>query len=411
MPSGELIVDNHSALSDFSFIHSWAKVELMPNIKIREVASTKKGINEFVDVMWKIYDQKTYPIWVPPLRMAVVELLDTVHNPFYKRASIQMFIAELDGKNVGRIAGIENRAYNEFHNDKTGFYGFFECIDNQEVANALFDAAAKWVKARGLATMQGPMNPSTNHECGLLVRGHSQHPTIQTTWNPKYYETLHDTYGMTKVQDLVAYIIANQRGKDLPPRVVQYVQKLRDANSRVKFRDFNMKDMQGETDKCFDIYNSAWEKNWGFFPMTKEEFQFAAKDMKMILDPRMAFIAEIDGKPAGFMLAVPDYNRIFKFIGNGKLFPFGIFKLLIGKLLAKRLLKAVRIITLGVKPEYRGGGIFALFTYEAFERAKKFGYDAGEASWILEDNVAMNKPWKDLGAPLYRRWRIYEKTL
>lgn len=379
----------------------------MANIKIREVASDKKGINEFVDVMWKLYDQKTYPIWVPPLRMAVYELLDTVKNPFYKRASIQMFIAEKDGKIAGRIAGIENRGYNEFHKDKLGFYGFFECTDDQEVANALFEAAAKWVKARGLTSMQGPMNPSTNHECGLLVRGQSQHPTLQTTWNPKYYETLHDNAGLTKAKDLVAYIIANQKGAELPPRVVQYVQKLRAANSRVKFRDFNVKDFKGEVEKCFEIYNSAWEKNWGFFPMTREEFFFAAKDMKMILDPRMAFMAEIDGKPAGFMLAVPDYNYIFKLIPNGKLFPTGIFKLLLGK----KLLKSVRIITLGVKPEFRGGGIFALFTFEAFERAKKYNYAAGEASWIIEDNIAMNKPWQDLGAPQYRRWRIYEKVL
>ena len=378
----------------------------MSQIKIREV-SGKKGTNEFIDVMWKLYDLKTYPQWVPPLRMSVYELLDTVKNPFYKRASIAMFIAEKDGKPVARIAAVENKANNAFHKDKIGFYGFFESINDQEVANELFKTAESWLKARGLASMQGPMNPSTNHECGLLVRGQSQHPTIQTTWNPKFYETLHDSFGMTKAKDLVAYIIANQKGAELPPRVIQYVQKLRTENTRIKFRDFNTKDFQGEVDKCFEIYNSAWEKNWGFFPMSKEEFTFAAKDMKMILDPRMAFVAEVDGKAAGFMLAVPDFNYVFKRIPNGKLFPTGIFKLLIGK----RMLKTVRIITLGVKPEYRGSGIFALFTFEAFERAKKFGYVAGEASWILEDNVAMNKPWQDLGAPQYRRWRIYEKAL
>jgi len=376
-------------------------------IQIRAIPLEKKSINEFVDVMWKLYDLKTYPMWVPPLRMAVYELLDTVKNPFYKRAEIQLFIAEKDGKTVGRIAAVENRAHNEFHKDKIGFYGFFECIDDQAVANALFDAAYAWLKKRGLSHMQGPMNPSTNHECGLLVRGQSQHPTLQTTWNPKYYEALHDGYGMKQAKDLVAYIIANQKGAELPPRVVEYVKKLRAENSRIKFRDFNTKDFKNEVERCFEIYNSAWEKNWGFFPMTREEFEFAAKDMKMILDPRMAFLAEVDGKPAGFMLAVPDYNYIFKRIPNGRLFPTGIFKLLLGK----KLLKSVRIITLGVKPEYRGSGIFALFTYEAFERAKKFGYAAGEASWILEDNVAMNKPWQDLGAPQYRRWRIYEKAI
>ncbi len=378
----------------------------MNQIKIREV-SGKQGTNEFIDVMWKIYDQKKYPQWVPPLRMSVYEALDTVKNPFYKNAEIKLFIAEKDGKIAGRIAAVENRAHNQFHEDKIGFYGFFECIEDQAVANELFKTAETWLKSRGFDQMQGPMNPSTNHECGLLVRGQSQHPTIMTTWNPKYYEELHDQYGLTKAKDLVAYIIAKEKNTELPPRVVEYVKRLRAENSRVTFRDFNVKDFQNEVDRCFEIYNSAWEKNWGFFPMTKEEFAFAAKDMKMILDPRMAFIAEVDGKPAGFMLALPDLNHVFKRIPSGKLFPTGIFKLLIGK----KMVKSVRIVTLGVKPEFRGSGIFALFTYEAFERANRFGYLAGEASWVLEDNVAMNKPWQDLGAPLYRRWRIYQKAL
>jgi GNAT superfamily N-acetyltransferase len=378
----------------------------MSQIKIREV-SGKKGTDEFIDVMWKIYDQKRFPQWVPPLRMSVYENLDTVKNPFFKRAEMQLFIAEKDGKPVGRIAAIENRGHNEFHNEKTGFYGFFESIEDQEVANLLFQTAEAWIKNRGLTKMQGPMNPSTNHECGLLVRGQSQHPTIMTTWNPKYYEELHDRYGLSKAKDLVAYIIAREKNAGLPEKVVSYVKRLRAQNSRVTFRDFNLKDFENEVDRCFEIYNSAWEKNWGFFPMTREEFKFAAKDMKMILDPRMAFVAEVDGKPAGFMLALPDLNHVFKRIPDGRLFPTGIFKLLIGK----KMVKQTRIVTLGVKPEFRGSGIFALFTFEAFERAHKYGYLAGEASWILEDNVAMNKPWTDLGAPLYRRWRIYEKTL
>ncbi len=378
----------------------------MKNITVREV-SGKKGTNEFIDVAWKVYDYSQYPAWVAPLRMSVYENLDTEKNPFYKRATIQLFIAEKDGKVAGRIAAIENKAHNEFHNDQIGFYGFYECIEDQEVANALFSAAENWLKARGLNSMMGPMNPSTNHECGLLVRGQSQHPTCMTTWNPKYYEEQHDRFGLNKAKDLVAYIVAREKNVELPEKVKKYVEKLRSENSRVKFRDFDVKNFASEVDKCFEIYNSAWEKNWGFFPMTHEEFKFAAKDMKMFLDPRMAFIAEVDGKPAGFMLAMPDFNHILKRIPSGKLFPTGIFKLLLGK----KLLKSVRIITLGVKPEFQGSGIFALFTYEAFERAHKYGYIAGEASWILEDNVGMNKPWQDMGAPLYRRWRIYEKQL
>lgn len=378
----------------------------MKNITIREV-SGKKGTNEFIDVAWKVYDYSQYPAWVAPLRMSVYENLDTEKNPFYKRATIQLFIAEKEGKIAGRIAAIENKAHNDFHNDQIGFYGFYECIEDQDVANALFFAAENWLKARGLNSMMGPMNPSTNHECGLLVRGQSQHPTCMTTWNPKYYEEQHDRFGLNKAKDLVAYIVAREKNVELPEKVKKYVEKLRSENSRVKFRDFDVKNFASDVDKCFEIYNSAWEKNWGFFPMTHEEFKFAAKDMKMFLDPRMAFIAEVDGKPAGFMLAMPDFNHILKRIPSGKLFPTGIFKLLLGK----KLLKSVRIITLGVKPEFQGSGIFALFTYEAFERAHKYGYIAGEASWILEDNVGMNKPWQDMGAPLYRRWRIYEKQL
>lgn len=377
------------------------------NTAIRIVAVTdKKGLKTFVDLPWSIYNSKDHPQWVPPLKLSVYEMLDTKKNPFYKRADIQLFLAEKDGKAVGRIAAIENRAHNEFHNEKIGFYGFFEAFEDQAVANALFDAAAEWLKKRGLTAMRGPMNPSTNHECGLLVRGQSQHPTIMTTWNPKYYETLHDNAGLKGVKDLVAYALATSKAVSLPEKVIKYAEKVK-TDSKITFRDFDVKNFDRDVDICFDIYNSAWEKNWGFFPMSYEEFKHMAKEMKMVLDPNFAYIAEVEGKAAGFMLALPDFNHIFKRIPNGKLLPFGIFKLLIGK----RMLRSVRILTLGVKPEFRGGGIFAAFTHESFQRAQRRNLLGGEASWILEDNVEMNKPWQDMGAPLYRRWRIYERAL
>lgn len=364
----------------------------------------KKGVARFIDVPWHIYNSKDHPQWVPPLRLSVKDNLDTKNNPFYKRADIQLWIAERNGKPVGRIAAVENRGHNEFHQDKVGFYGFFECIEDQTVANQLFDAASGWLKERGLDTMRGPMNPSTNHECGLLVRGQSQHPTIMTTWNPRYYVGLHEDAGLKGVKDLVGYWLPTEKISALPPKVVAYAERIKKSEN-ITFRDFDVKHFDREIRIIFDIYNSAWEKNWGFFPMTWEEFQHTAKEMKMVLDPHFAFIAEKNGKPAGFMLALPDFNHIFKRIPNGKLLPTGIFKLLIGK----HMMKTVRIITLGVKPEFRGSGIFAAFTHESFVRAKKYGLVGGEPSWILEDNEAMNKPWTDLGAPLYRRWRIYDR--
>jgi len=368
----------------------------------------KAGKKKFIDFPFRLYDRKNeeFKNWVPPLRMAQMEVLDTAHNPFYKRAQIQLFMAERDGKVVGRIAAIKNDAHIDYHKEQVGHYGFFECINDQSVANALFDAASQWVKSKGLKVLRGPMNPSTNHTCGLLVRGQSQHPTIDTTWNPKYYEELHDKAGFVKAKDLVAYWLPTDKGVDLPPKVVKYADRLQKDTS-ITFRDFNLKDFENEVKICFDVYNSAWEDNWGFVPMNWEEFQFAAKDMKMALDPHFAFIAMKEGKPAGFMLALPDLNHIFKRIPNGRLFPTGLFKILIGK----KMLKTVRILTLGVKKEYRHGGIFALFTVESFRRAKKYGIVGGEPSWILEDNEGMNKPWRDLGAPLYRRWRIYDREV
>ena len=336
--------------------------------------SDKPGVERFIDVPWRIYNKKEHPEWVPPLRMSVQANLDTVKNPFYSRAQIQLFLALRGGEAVGRIAAIDNQAHNEFHNEKIGFYGFFECMNDQEVADALFLVAEKWLKARGLERMRGPMNPSTNHECGLLVRGQRQHPTIMTTWNPKYYVELHEKSGLKGVKDTVAYLVPTGKIDALPPKVVAYAERVK-RESSITFRDFDLKNFDREIDSCYDIYNSAWEKNWGFFPMTRQEFVHMGHDLKMVLDPEFAFVAEKHGKPAGFMLALPDYNYIFKRIPNGKLFPTGFLKLLLGK----KLLKTVRILTLGVKPEFRGS------------------------------NEAMNKPWRDLGCPLYRRWRIFER--
>lgn len=370
---------------------------------VRLDPASKKDLERFVDVAWHVFPIAENKQWVPPLRLSVIENLDVKKNPFYKRATIELFVAVRDGKDVGRIAAITNRAHEEFHDEKIGFYGFYEAINDIEVSKALFRSVAETLQAKGYSEFRGPMNPSTNHECGLLVRGQSQHPTIMTTWNPLYYLEHHEKLGLEKDKDTVAYFLPTDKKMSLPKKVFDYSEKLK-ADGNFRFRDFDLKNFDRDVEICYDIYNSAWEKNWGFFPMTREEFQFMAKEMKMVLDPKFAFIAEKDGKPAGFMLGLPDFNHIFKRIPNGKLLPTGIFKILLGK----RMLKTVRIITLGVKQEYRGTGIFALFTAESFLRAQQAKLIGGEASWILEDNVEMNRPWVELGAPLYRRWRIFK---
>lgn len=383
----------------------------MDSIQITALSTeNKKELNRFIQFAWDLYEpakkKPEFEGWIPPLRMTVRDALDTKKNPFYKRCDIQLFLATRNGKPVGRIAAIDNHAFNEFQNLNEGHYGFFECINDQEVANSLFNAAADWVKKRGRQTLQGPYNPSTNHECGLLVRGHSQHCTIMTTWNPKYYQQLHENAGFAKAKDLIAYWLPTQQMKKVKPELFAIARRAREKSSYT-FREFSKKHLERDVGVCFDIYNSAWEKNWGFFPMTREEFMHSAKDMSMILNPKFAFIAEKNGKPAGFMIALPDLNYINKMIPSGKLSPLALLKIVIGKY----FLKTVRIMALGVKPEFRNSGVFAQFTSESFLRAEEVNLVGGEASWMLEDNDAINKPWRDLGAPLYRRWRLFEKKI
>ncbi len=376
-------------------------VELIP-------VESSRDLRRFIDLPWHVYNPADHPQWVPPLRIAVADALNTKSNPFYKTADRQLFLALRDGKPVGRIAAIENRAHNAFHKDRVGFFGFFECRDDQEAANALFGAAERWLSARGLDTMRGPMNPSTNHECGMLVRGYRWHPMIMTPWNPRYYPTLVENAGFAKAKDLLAYFFPMQgdRAFELPERVTAMAQRAL-GGKKLVFRDLDLKNFKAEVDRCWEIYNSAWEANWGFFPMSKESFFHEAQVLKYIVFPQFTFMAEVDGDPAGFMIIVPDFHHAFKAVGNGKLFPTGLFKLLA----AKKRLKTGRIMILGAKPEYRQRGIFALFANEMFRRGKEFGALGAEASWILEDNDKLNRPLESMGAKEYRRWRIYDRKI
>lgn len=368
---------------------------------------SKRDFARFIDLPWQIYEPKKYPKWIPPLRLAVMDGVDEKKNPFYRRAARELFLATRNDRVVGRIAAIENKAHNEFHEDKVGFFGFFEVYEDQEAASALFDAAAVWLRARGLDTMRGPINPSTNHEAGLLVDGYQHEPTIMTAWNPPYYDELCAGAGFTKAKDLLAYSLPmRDRNFDLPKQYAEHAKRALTRTNLV-FRDVDLSQFQRELEICWDIYNAAWEKNWGFIPMSKEEFIYMAKEMKMLLIPQLAFIAEIDGVAAGFILVLPDFNQIFKRIPNGKLLPTGLFKLLLGK----KKLRGFRVILLGVKPEFRSRSIFQLFVHEVFRRGRAYGATDVELSWLLEDNVLITRPIIALGAQECRRWRIYDRAI
>ena len=337
----------------------------------------------------------------------VRDLLDTKSNPFYRDAERALFIARRDGRPVGRVAAIENRAHNRFHGDRVGFFGFFECADDAETARALFGAARAWLAARGLTAMRGPMNPSTNYDCGLLVDGNDGHPQFLTSWNPTYYDRLIAGAGLGASKDLLGYWLPyGEPGYRMPERLDAMARRAA-AKANLVFRDLQPSRFWSEVEICWEVYNAAWERNWGFVPMSRDEFLHMAKSLKPLLVPQFAFVAEVAGEPAGFMLCTPDYNVAFKRIRNGRLLPFGLLKIL----RAKTRVRTGRIIALGIKEKFRSGSILPVFMHEAARRAIAYGSPGAEASWILEENQAMRQPLEAFGGRVYRRWRLYEQQL
>lgn len=376
-------------------------------LELRRV-ETRADWEAFIELPWSIYQGD--PNWVPPLRIAVRDLLDVKKNPFFKHAYMHPVIACRKGKVVGRVVGIIDDRHNQFHREETAFFGFFECINDPSVANALMSEIARWAASRGMRILRGPMNPSTNHECGLLVEGFQDPPAVMMTYNPQYYSTLLEDWGLSKSKDLLAYEI--DRNTRFAERLLGHSEKLKERGS-VTFRPVDLKNFDREIDTILEIYNDAWEKNWGFVPMDEEEFRHMAKDMKLILDPRLLLIAEVRGEPAGFALTLPDINQVLKRIPNGKLLPSGLFKILWflkgpGR---KKVLTRCRILTLGIKRAYREHGIGPLFYTEYLKRGVELGYTRGEASWILEDNRPMNRAIEMMGGERTKVYRIYERAL
>ena len=373
-------------------------------ISIREIKlSHKKSLKEFIDLPWSIY--KDDPHWVPPLKMAVRDLLNEKKHPFYTTATVKAWLAEIDGKVVGRIMAVNNHAYNKFQNSHVGFFGFYESIKNPEVAALLFKTAEASLKSEGLTSIQGPMNPGTNYECGTLVDKFDDAPQIMMTYNPAYYPDQIEGAGYKKTMDLLAY---NVDAHFTMPKIIMDIAERTEKKSKVTYRILNLKKWNEELDIMFDIYNSAWEANWGFVPMTKDEFYHTAKDLKSIVDPELVHFALVDGVVAGFILTLPDLNQVFKEIPSGTLSPMAIYKILT----AKKRMNRVRVITMGIKKEFRKIGLETLLYKHNHIAIKKNPLNKNiEMSWILENNLEMNKPLIRMGGEAYKRYRIYQKTL
>jgi GNAT superfamily N-acetyltransferase len=342
--------------------------------------------------------------WVPPLISSEHKMLDPRRNPFYQHSEAAHFMVEKDGRLAGRISAIENRLHNEVQKEKTGFWGYFECENDPEVSDALFAAAADWLRKRGLTRMLGPANPSINDPCGLLVDGFEWSPFVLMTYNPRYYVNLVTRAGFTKAMDLLAYILPHQ---ELDRLRVDRIADIIGRRTRAVIRTVDLTRMESELRIITDIYNDAWQSNWGFCPMTEAEVRFAADDLKSILLPEFAYIAEIDGRPVGFAFALPDINRTLKKC-KGSLLPFGWYHFLRSRL---RKIPVLRIVALGVRKDLHASGLGTLLYQRFFTEGLARGYTAAECSWILESNTLMNSPLLQMGAKVYKRYRMYEKAL
>jgi hypothetical protein len=369
------------------------------DIEIHQVTSSKE-MGQFINFPWKIYKNNSH--WVPPLMKDVKYKLDRSKHPFFDHATMELSLACNGDTILGRIAAIIDDGYNQFHNEKTGTFGLFECINDYDVAKSLFFAAENWCKKMGMDRIRGPMNLSMNDECGFLLEGFDSDPVIMMPYNPEYYLDLCEKYGFVKVKDLYAYIKDKVGVVDRIAKLVERVKK----KENVTVRPINMKKFEQEVAIIKDIYNAAWEVNWGFVPMTEKEMDLMAKELKPIIEPELVLFAEVNGIPVGVSITIPDFNQVLKKL-NGKLNPIGILKFLY----YKRKIKGLRAIVFGIKKEYRLTGINTVLYYETEVRGARLGYQWCEMSWNLEDNDLINRFDEAVGGRLYKKYRIYEKEI
>jgi len=360
------------------------------------------GRKAFLDLPYRLY--RGHPTWVPPLRMAERDLMDRAKNPFFQHAEVQHFLARRGDRVVGRIAACENRLHNEVHEDRIGFFGFFDVETDAEAAGALLETARAWCAARGLSPMRGPANYSMNDSCGVLVDGFDDQPMILMPYNRPDYDALLQGAGLVPVKELLAYWISTRN--PIPERFLRVVDR-RMARSDITLRDIDLKHFDREVQILKDLYNRSWERNWGFVPATEAEFEHAAKDLKMLVEPRVSAVAERGGEPVAFSAFVRDVNRILKKgSGNGSLWPTLWARLAVG---LKRIRHA-RCVLLGIVPEARGNAINEAFFVRAMRMGLALGYHGSECGWVLADNDAMRKPIETAGGFVTKRYRMYEQA-
>ncbi len=374
-------------------------------MKILEVTD-RRSLIDFIRVPWRIY--KGDPNWVPPIVADMLTTLNKEKNPFFKHADAAFFYAvDENGRTLGRIAAVYDRFHFKYRQENVGYFGFFDCVEDHQIATALLEKAERWLEQKGAVFARGPINLSMNNECGLLVEGFDDPPTFMMPYNKPYYQELIEAAGYYKAKDLLAYW-ADLYYDDRPKELIRYVEFMeKKLKGKFVVRKANMKHFDRELETFKTIYNEAWEKNWGFVPLTDQEVEFMAKRMKPLVVSELVLFAEnTDGEPVGVALAMPDYNFVFKRMG-GSLFPFGILKFF----LYRNQIPRIRLMVLGIREKFRHKGVEFLLLGHMYRFVVKKGYTGAEFSWILEDNMPIRSIIERFGSKPYKRYRIYEKKI
>ena len=366
--------------------------------------SNKKQLTQFIDFPHDLYAND--PLYVPMIFMEQEALLNPKKSPFFKHSTADYFLAKKDGQIVGRIAAIRNNNHIAFTGKQEGFFGFFDVVNDYEVAKKLLDTATEWLRTEGLTKMLGPANFSTNETVGLLVENFDEPSFIMNTYNSAYYVDILNQYGFSKYTDLLCWELMTA---DMKQEIVDVATKLesRLAERGITIRKINMKKYKQEINSFLPIYNASWAENTGFVPMTDAEILQIGSDLKAVIDPDFVYFAEKDGKTIGVALTIPNVNEIQINVKRGRLFPTGALKILFGL----KKIKSVRIFALGTLKEYRRLGIDVCFYVKNILTAREKGIVRGEASWILENNDGMNRALEHIGGKVYRKYRLYEKAI
>jgi GNAT superfamily N-acetyltransferase len=371
---------------------------------VRPVAG-RRDLNAFIKLPFRLHRDTP---WVPPLISERREFLNREKNPFFEHAEAEYFLAERDGQVVGRITAQVDERWTRFQGGNDAMFGFFEAEDDPDVARPLLEAAAEWARGRGRDRMLGPMDFTTNDECGLLVEGHNLEPLVLEPWHPPYYRRLLESHGMTKAMDLLMWRLAMgelKQGEQFHDLIHQASQAASTEHG-VVVREMRKRDLEAEVTRFMEVYNEAWGENWGFVPITEEEVRFQAKNLRPILDENWAMIAERDGEVVGAALSLPDINQVLAKM-NGRVLPFGWWHFLTGR----RRIDRIRVFALGVKPAYQHLGVAAALYVRHLEVAARVPQKWGEMGWILEVNEPMNRAMEGMGGQVTKRYRLYELPL